>query len=155
MQVQWERGWIDVNQLENYRLDAVNANGDRDEEFSLVALMSSCLDFASELSELETMAKKMGATVMTTTKYHAEYAGEGIEYAWGVMKSYYRKIKLEDKNGKENFINNVKQLIARDDVLTILNVRRFAKRARSYLQAYLYLGSLEYGERNREETDED
>ena len=89
LQVLWERGWIDEEQIHKYRLDAVNDNGEQDEEYSLVALMSSCLDFAEEKSELEATAIEMGAKVMTTTKYHAEYAGEGIEYAWGVMKSTY------------------------------------------------------------------
>ena len=86
--------------------------------------MSSCLDFAEELTELETIANAMGATVMTTTKYHSEYAGEGIEYACGVMKSYYCKIKLEDKKGEENFISIVKQSMARENVLkTTHNIR--------------------------------
>ena len=53
--------------------------------------------------ELEAMAINMGAKVMTTIKYHAEYTGEGIEYAWGVMKSTYQKIKLEDKKRKGKF----------------------------------------------------
>ena len=64
--------------------------------------LSLCLDFAEELSELETMAKDMGVTVMTATKYHAEYMGKGIEYVWGVAKSDYKKIKLEDLKEKDN-----------------------------------------------------
>ena len=35
--------------------------------------------------------------ILTTPKYHAEISGEGIEYAWGVAKSMYRKIKLSHK----------------------------------------------------------
>ena len=65
---------------------------------------------------------------MTTIKYHAEYTGEGIEYAWGVMKSAYQKIKLEDKKGKEIFINNVKVALSRDNALTVHSIWQFGKR---------------------------
>ena len=46
LQVFWERGWIDEEQIHKYQLDTVNDNGERDEEYSLVALTSSCLDFS-------------------------------------------------------------------------------------------------------------
>ena len=42
-----------------------------------------------------------------TTKYHAEYAGEGIEYSWGASKAVYRRYPLASKKRKENFDKHV------------------------------------------------
>jgi len=49
--------------------------------------MESCLDLANELTQIEYVAQKLDSSVLITTKYHAELAGEGCEYTWGVAKS--------------------------------------------------------------------
>ena len=81
---------------------------------------------------------------MITTKYHAEYAGEGIEYSWGLSKAMYRKYPLVSKKGKRNFDALALKCISRD-VLTKDQVRRFCKRARSYMLTYK---SLELSDKN-------
>lgn len=81
----------------------------------------------------------MGAHVIINPKYHAEIVGEGIKYAWGAAKSWYRRIRLADKKGKEQFMNNVREALSRDNVLTLKNIRRFSKRLRAYLLTYLEL----------------
>lgn len=58
-------------------------------EYSLLSLMESCLDFANKITELQSMGKEPGVEVMITPKFHADIAGEGIEYAWGVAKSVF------------------------------------------------------------------
>ena len=66
-------------------------------------MMMNCNDFANEISQLEHVAKSPGARVIITTKYHAEYAGEGVEYSWDFSKSCYRRHPLSAKKGKDKF----------------------------------------------------
>jgi len=83
LQVLWERGFIDSSKLSEYKLHAFDVDKKIIPKYSLLSLMSSCTDFKEEVSQLEHIANKLGVTVLTTTKFHAEIAGEGIEYAWG------------------------------------------------------------------------
>jgi len=46
-------------------------------------MMENCFDFANEMSQLEFVCKSLGGRAVITTKFHAEYAGEGVEYSWG------------------------------------------------------------------------
>ena len=46
-----------------------------------------------------------------TPKYHAEMAGEGIEYTWGVIKSVYRSKSIELKGSKEFFLSLLRNII--------------------------------------------
>jgi len=39
----------------------------------------------NEKSQLEYVCESLGVEALITTKYHAEYAGEGIEYSWGAI----------------------------------------------------------------------
>jgi len=77
---------------------------------------------------------------LITTKYHAEYAGEGIEYSWGASKAVYRRYPLASKKGKENFDKLVSKCISRE-LLTNDRIRKFSRRARSYMLTYK---SLDY-----------
>ncbi len=79
---------------------------------------------------------------MITTKYHAEFTGEGIGYSKGLAKAMYRKYPLVSKKGKRNFNALVSKCISRD-VLTKDQVQRFCKRARSYMLTYKSLKLLE------------
>ena len=111
-------------------------DGSEVSEYSLVELMGKCVDFEDEMTEIQAMGSNMGVQVLSTTKYHAELAGEGIEYTWGVAKSVYRKIKLIDKKGRTNFIENVEKCLSPNEHLTPANIRRFARRARCYVTYY-------------------
>ena len=63
-------------------------------------MLKSQPDFKNEVSQLEYVVKSIGARVIITTKYHAEYADEGIEYSWGYSKSLYRRHPLAAKRGE-------------------------------------------------------
>lgn len=78
--------------------------------------------------------------VINSTKYHAETAGEGIEFSWGVAKSTYRKIPIGLKKGKDKFHELVRKCLSVENVLTVENIRRFSIRARCYMKAYYALG---------------
>ena len=46
---------------------------------------------------------ELGVRAVITTKFHAEYDEEGIEYSWGYSKALYRKYSLTSSKGKEKF----------------------------------------------------
>jgi hypothetical protein len=100
--------------------------------------MISCADFENEVSQLEYVGQSLGVMVLITTKYHAEYAGEGIEYSWGYSKAIYRRAPLSAKKGKDNFDALVNKCISRS-VITVDMVRKFSRRARGYMLTYLAL----------------
>ena len=140
LQVLWERGFIDVQRLKDYKIRVEDEDGKVVPELSLRHMMQSCTDFANEVSQLEHVAHCLGAHVIITTKYHAEYAGEGVEYSWGFSKSVYRRHPLAAKKGKENFNALVDKCISRK-LLSVDMVRKFSKRARGYMLAYRALES--------------
>ena len=97
LQVLWERGHIDETKLSEYKKEVVDEDGNIVPEFSLVHLMATAPDFVNETSQIEhvciELGKRAGVKIkaMISTKYYAEYAGEGIEYAWAFSKSLYRR----------------------------------------------------------------
>jgi hypothetical protein len=142
LQVLWERGWIDVSQLEKYTIDpAKDEDGNilpGAEDWSLKSLMASCLDFAEEMTALQHVGHKLGVLVIITPKFHAELAGEGIEYSWGIAKGVYRRKPLNAKRNKESFKELVR-LCSNRDVLSTKTVRKLSRRARAYICAYFLM----------------
>jgi len=134
-QVLWERGFIDANKPYSYYQVEKKVDGKVVEAISVRPMMAKCTDFAEEMSQLESIGKKLGCSVIITTKYHAEYAGEGIEYSWGLAKCFYRRQPLSKKKKKVNFFALVDQCLSRE-LLTKEMVRKFSKRARDYMLAY-------------------
>ena len=83
VQLLWERGFNDVKIMKDYVIRKEDSDGVLVPELSLLHMMESCSDFASEVSQLEHVSESLGSKVIITTNYHAEYAGEGVEYSWG------------------------------------------------------------------------
>jgi hypothetical protein len=139
LQILWERGFVDVNNLSAYTVD-----GKKDEygviqkETSLKHLMSNCTDFEEEESLLQSMGRQMGVMIDRTPKCHCEMAGEGVEYSWGCAKNAYRAKPIGEKRGKETYRNTVRSCLSQD-VISKERVRKFSQRARAYMCAYLAL----------------
>ena len=148
MQVLWERGWIDTRVNKPYHYYSMKGKkdifGNLQTETSLRHLMENCADFQEEETMLQTMARQMGLEVDHSPKCHCELAGEGIEYAWGCAKNYYRRLLLEKKKGRDNFIASVRESISRNNV-TRLRVQKFVKRARRYMAGYHILRQMKEG----------
>ncbi|KAI2492116.1 hypothetical protein MHU86_22452 [Fragilaria crotonensis] len=142
LQVLWERGWIDEGQLERYTMDPTTDDDgevlEGAEEWSLRVLMASCLDFAEEMTALQHVGKELGVSVIISPKFHAELAGEGIEYSWGVTKGLYRRKPLNSKRSKEAFKGLVLECTSRN-ILQTTTVRKLSRRARAYICAYYSL----------------
>jgi hypothetical protein len=101
LQVLWERGLIDGNNLKQYSL-----TGEKDDLLgtvdnstrSLRHIMGMCHDFMNEEGMLQHIANKsIGVKVLLTPKCHAELAGEGVEYVWACAKGAYRNVSLQEK----------------------------------------------------------
>ena len=128
--------------------------GVRNLETSLNHLMTTLPDFQEEETLLQFHARKLGYLVDRTPKCHPELAGEGVEYAWGAAKLYYRRQPLSDKRSKDKFMMLVERSISRDTVLTIQNIRQFSARARRYMIAYLAIEKAKQQEEIQANGDE-
>ena len=135
LQILYERGWICEEHLHRYKKKVVDDAGLIVKEYSLGNLLEACTDFTNEKTQLEYVCDCLGVKVVITTKYHAEYAGEGIEYSWGAAKAIYRRYPLYSKKGKENFLGLVSKCISQE-VLTTDLIRKFSRRARNYMLTY-------------------
>jgi hypothetical protein len=88
-----------------------------------------------EMTELQHVGKELGVSVIIAPKFHAEMAGEGIEYSWGGAKCVYCCKPLESKRKRQASVNDC----TRRAVLTIATVQKLSRRARLYICAYLAL----------------
>ena len=147
LQILWERGFIDENNLHLYSLKGkkkqLDDNGKLQKEFeqySLRTLMSRCSDFANEKSAMEHLFMQLSEKgeqtlkMLTSPKYHCELAGEGVEYAWGFMKRHFRNLCLKEKKTKEKFNKAVRDSV---ELVSVKNLIMFAGRCRRYMVTYL------------------
>ena len=127
--------------LEKNTLDGCKdpITGQIDLPYSLRHLLSECTDFREEETALQYLGRQLGVTVQLTPKFHAELAGEGVEYCWAHAKAYYRRIPVSRKRGRENFKQLVKECTCPTTVLTKDRIERFASRARAYICTYHHL----------------
>jgi hypothetical protein len=96
MQVLWERGLIDTSLLAQYTVDGKKnlVTGDINLHSSLSHILANCKDFQEEETALEHLVgTQLGVTVKLTPKFHAELAGEGVEYCWAHSKSFNRRLQ--------------------------------------------------------------
>jgi len=110
---------------------------------SLRQLLANCKDFKEEETALEHLGSQLGVKVKLTPKFHAEFAGEGVEYSWAHSKAFYRRLPLSAKKGRENF----KLMVRRStccpiNVLTKHRIQKFAGRARAYICTYYHLEQM-------------
>ena len=54
-------------------------------------MLAHLLMFQETKSMLEELVKKSGHILLLSSKYHAELAGQGIEYCFGRTKWWYKK----------------------------------------------------------------
>jgi len=103
--VLWERRWIDSQVNKPYHYYTINGKkdifGNLQRDTSLRHLMENCADFQEEETMLQAMAHQIGVELDHSPKCHCELAGEGIEYAWGCTKNYYRRLLLKKKKSAE------------------------------------------------------
>ncbi|KAG7357055.1 hypothetical protein IV203_001743 [Nitzschia inconspicua] len=144
LQVARERGLIDHNNHHLYSANPKkNPDGTLNDEKSLRSIVGQCTDFQNELTHLQVMANELKVQVMFTPKFHAEMAGEGIEYSWGFAKGSYRRKPLQKKRKRVDFEDLVDECTNVETELTKARIRKFSARARAYLCTYHYLATAE------------
>ena len=158
LQVSFERGWIDSKKYDpqhNKAQQYYTVDGRKDEcgnsinDSSLRRRMEQMPDFVGEETLLQFHGRKIGVIIDHSPKAHPEVAGEGVEYDWGFTKMLYRRQHIEKKRSKEKFRQLVSHCISRE-VVTVEHRRKFARRARRYLLAYLALAKF-----RKEASDDD
>ena len=76
-----EQGLIDINCIRGYNREGKKTpTGARDLSTSLLHLISGCSDFLNKETTLQALGRECGILMDCTPKFHAELAGEGIEY---------------------------------------------------------------------------
>jgi hypothetical protein len=141
LQVLWERGLIESEALDKYTVDGRRnvITGKVDLQYSLRQILANCRDFKDEETALQHLGRQLGVTVLLTPKFHAELAGEGVEYSWAHAKAFYRRLPVSQKRGRDNFKQLVKDCTCPTNVLTKQRIEKFASRARAYICTYHHL----------------
>lgn len=143
LQVCRERGLIDVANHAAYKKNSKkNQDGTVDESLALIPILSKCDDFKNEKTHLQVLAEAYGYSVALTPKFHAELAGEGIEYTWACSKGIYRRKPHERKKLRASFLALVDDCTSTNE-LTKRRVRRFSARARAYICTYHHFHLLQ------------
>ena len=85
-------------------------------------------------SVLQLLIEGAGHLLILSPKYHAELAGVGIEYCFGRVKWWFRnKNTMSTQSLKEK-----SRMSFGPDVVAIDHARKFARRARDYVRAYMW-----------------
>ena len=129
-QIAWERGFYSAEDLRAKGLMKVK-------EEAIRTKLNLCKDFATEISQMQFIAKQLGVEVTMTPKAHPELAGQGIEYSWGYAKLMFRKNNTNgtSKEKAQRLESNVLDAISTEN-LTIERIRKFVRKARDYKMVY-------------------
>ncbi len=141
LQILHERGMLDP---EKVKADLYRLGGKKDKDGVFIPgsshkeLLASCSDFKNELSLMQHLGISLGVHIASTPKYHAEIAGEGIEYDWALSKNWFKRLPLSERKTRAGFATQVKKALS-SEIVTKGRARGSARRARSYILAYIYL----------------
>jgi hypothetical protein len=136
-QTAWERGLLDPNKT--YTMHGKkDKDGKIDQSTSLVWLLSQCLDFKEEVSAIRKFGDDIGMRIEQTPKYHAEIAGEGVEYDWALGKNCHKRSPLSKRKTMAGFRKSATYAVGREN-MTLERARGCARRARQYIVAYQWL----------------
>jgi hypothetical protein len=88
LQVAWERGLIDENNLSLHTVTGCKDElGIMQQHTSLKFLLGNCTNFEEEESLLQSKGRLLGAINDCMHQCHCELVGEGIEYSCGCAKN--------------------------------------------------------------------
>jgi hypothetical protein len=143
LQVLWERGLISEALLDNKNWTVTRiqllVKLTYSIHFDIYWLSARTLLKEQEETALQYLGSQLGVRVQLTPKFHAELAGEGVEYCWAQAKSYYRRVPVSRKRGRENFKQLVRECTCPVNVLSKKRIQKFAARARAYISTYHHL----------------
>jgi hypothetical protein len=150
----WLGAWI-VGPSSDVRLKIKANDPNTEGKVEYGSVLADCHDFINEKTCLMYLGEKLGVEVDGSTKCHPEIAGEGIEYTWGRAKGVYRRARLSQKKGKENFRQLVADCLSAEEGegkggLIKEMICKFSRWACHYILAYFYLEHEEENNINQE-----
>ena len=89
-------------------------------------------DFACVKSMLQVLVESSGHILELSPKFHAELAGQGVEYDFARCKWWFRSYNTRSTVG----LRDKSAMSFGADVVTLGHTRKFARRARDYERAY-------------------
>jgi hypothetical protein len=106
----------------------------RDLELSMqwVALNKCAADMDNVPSMLEQCVQEAGHTLIMSPKYHAELAGQGIEYDFGSCKHHYKNHPRASKKG----LVDKSRASFTSEAVPLWLTRKHARKARDYQRTY-------------------
>ena len=99
---------------------------------SLNSVLGRLPVFLSTKSMLEEIVSKSGHILLLSSKYHAEVAGQGIEYCFGRTKWWFKKNNSCSTAALKRLSKEAFGL----EVVRIDHVRKFARKSRDYQRVY-------------------
>ena len=99
---------------------------------SLNSVLGRLPMFLSTKSMLEEIVSSAGHILLLSSKYHAEVAGQGIEYCFGRAKWRFKKFNRCSTNA----LRKQSREVFESNVVTIDHVRKFARKTRDYQRVY-------------------
>jgi hypothetical protein len=138
LQVLGERELIERDLLDKCTLDGRkdHITGIVDLQFLLQNIMAECTDFKPKEMACQYLGLQLGVTDRFTPAFHAELAGECVEYSWAHANAYYQSMPLSRKQGCDNFKQLVRDCTCPVNVLTKERIEKFASRARACICTY-------------------
>ena len=113
--------------LEEKKLPDVSMYGDY--------ILSQCTDYLTETTALEAIVESRGHIVIVGVACHPEFAGEGVEYAFGMSKRHFRRHNnCVTKDLEINVRNSFSSAAVPFEC-----VCKFGRRTREYMRMYLDL----------------
>jgi hypothetical protein len=145
-QILYERGlWVEGmkgSQTEK-EVELLRLRGKDDQvtppELDAKRVLSSCTDFKNEKSALAKLVEDRGHILLSSVVCHPEFAGCGIEYAWGKLKFEWRHRNARKdmrRTGGQVFIDAIKALAIDKSVLPMSRIWKYSRRARDYIRMY-------------------
>ena len=100
---------------------------------SLDSVLGHLPMFHETKSMLEVIVEKSNHKLLLSSKYHAEVAGQGIEYCFGRAKWWYKKYNVA---GSAATLRELSRKAFESSVVTKDHARKFARKARDYQRIY-------------------
>ena len=99
---------------------------------SLNSVLGNIPMFANTKSMLEEIMDNSGHILLLSSKYHAEIAGQGIEYCFGRSKWWFKK----HNRGSTEALRQLSREAFDNGVVTVDHARKFARKVRDYMRVY-------------------
>ena len=109
------------------------------DDLNIDYVLNQCSDFKYEPHLLKKEVEERGHILLESVVCSPEFAGGGIEYAWGFYKYNQRDANARIGTAKDwtSFTDRIKKMVEDPTILTLERAWKFQRRARDYIRLYL------------------